>query len=190
MGRRGGGSRTGGRGGEGGVSVEESERLGGWGIETDFPLAHLEPDGGKRERCVVTVVDRDFDCRCALHVGAEGCGDAELFLSNLMACLGEVNTEDGAGEGFAERVGWGGCSRGVVGDADIAAEVGLEVRGESEGDAFDGNAFRKIEGGYALATALGDRSSFGCRGVERLGLATGGDGDRLHHLWERLGPGV
>jgi len=93
-----------------------------------------------------------------------------------------VNAEDRAGERFAERVGWVRCGEGVVGDADIAAEVGFEVRGQREGDAFDGDAFRKLEGGYALATSLGDGSSFGCCGVERLGFATGGDGDGLHQL--------
>ena len=105
-----------------------------------------------------------------------------MLLTDLTACLGEVNAEDGAGEGFAERVGWVGGGDGVVGNADIAAEVGFEVRGEGEGDAFDGNAFRKSEGGYALATALGDGGGFGRCGVERLGLAAGGDGDGLHHL--------
>ena len=42
----------------------------------------------------------------------------------------------------------------MIGDADVAAEVGFEARGEVEGDAFDGDAFGQGEGGDALMAAL------------------------------------
>ena len=89
------------RRGEGGVAVEEGQRLGVRGVETDFALAHFEANGGDGERRVVAVVDGYLDRRGALHVGAEGCGDAELLLTDLAAGLGEMDAEDGAGESFA-----------------------------------------------------------------------------------------
>lgn len=91
-----------------------------------------------------------------------------------MAGLGEAHAEDGSGEGFAGVGGRVGGIEGMVGDADVAAEVGLVGWGDVEGDALDGDAPGQGEGGDGLVAALGDRRGADGGGVDGLGLAAGG----------------
>src|SRR5271170_6284952 len=91
-----------------------------------------------------------------------------------------MNAQNGPCEAFACRVR---AAFGPVGDADVAAEVGLVSRSQIEGDAFNRNPFCEREGGHALAAALGNISDSGCSCVERLSLTACRNRDAENHLW-------
>ena len=76
--------------GESGIAVEEGDgRLGAGGHgETDLALAHLQRGGGERERTVIAVLDGDLHLGVGFGVGAEGGGNAEGLLADLLARLG------------------------------------------------------------------------------------------------------
>src|SRR5216683_2635422 len=174
------------RGGERWISIKEGQRLVCWGVEAELALAHLQLDGGERERRVVAIFHGNLCGGRALQIGAQRRGNAQLLLVDLAAGLGQPYPKDRSGDGLR---GGGRGAFGPVGDMDVAAEVGFEVRVEREGDALNGDSFRKGKGGDGLASAWGDGSSLGRSCVNGLGFAAGRDGGTFDHL-RRCGEGA